>query len=55
MIVVCSWCGEFIRGKEPLEVEDVTHGICEKCGAQQLKSIKELEKSIKKSPQKMEG
>ena len=31
MKVMCSWCGEKIREKEPLEDRRVTHGICPVC------------------------
>jgi hypothetical protein len=31
MIVICAWCQEFIREKEPIKNIDVTHGICKEC------------------------
>jgi hypothetical protein len=31
MEVVCSWCGEKIGQKEPLEDKTKTHGICPVC------------------------
>lgn len=31
MIVICAWCGDFLREKEPLEDRTVSHGICPGC------------------------
>ena len=31
MLVICSWCGEVLAEKPPLEDDHVTHGICPDC------------------------
>jgi PAS domain-containing protein len=31
MHVICSYCGRYIKEKEPLSVTTKTHGICQEC------------------------
>ncbi len=31
MKIRCSWCGKDMGEKEPLDSEEVSHGICEPC------------------------
>ncbi len=31
MHLICSYCGRYIKEKEPLEVLKKTHGICQDC------------------------
>ncbi|KKM97309.1 hypothetical protein LCGC14_1169310 [marine sediment metagenome] len=31
MRVICSWCGKDMGEKEPLDNEEISHGICEEC------------------------
>ena len=40
MIVVCSWCGRYMREKEPIEDKRVSHGQCKPC---QMKMREELD------------
>jgi hypothetical protein len=40
---ICAWCGKNL-GKKKGKAEDITHSICTKCKAEQLKKIKKLEK-----------
>ncbi len=31
MHLICSYCGDYIKEKEPFDVEKKTHGICQEC------------------------
>jgi len=44
MRVECAWCGEFIKDKEPLDSQEISHGICEKCWAEEQNMINKLKK-----------
>jgi hypothetical protein len=36
MRVICSWCGRIMNEGDPAFPDAISHGICEKCLAQQL-------------------
>jgi hypothetical protein len=49
MHVVCSWCGKYVREKEPLEDESISHGICKECCKKaKIKNKRPKERSEKK-------
>jgi hypothetical protein len=31
MLVICAWCGKFIKQKKPVNDRIISHGICDKC------------------------
>lgn len=37
--VVCAWCQAYIRG--PVDITDITHGICEDCTQEQFRRDEE--------------
>ena len=41
MIVMCSWCGNYIGEKEPLEDMSPSGGICEECYKKTIDEIEE--------------
>ena len=42
MRIICAWCKEFLREKEPLYDKSISHGICEKCYIEVREQIKKL-------------
>ena len=50
MQVICSWCGKFMKNKEPLRYKSISHGICEECYERvvnEIKRFKEQEERTK--------
>ena len=39
MKIVCSWCGEYIGLKEPLENKSITHSICKECFVKEMEVV----------------
>lgn len=37
MLRQCAWCGSVLGQAEPLEMHDITHGICIACSIRMLK------------------
>lgn len=31
MIVICAWCQEVVEEKEPFELQEISHTICQEC------------------------
>ena len=46
MIVKCAWCRKIIGFGFPIFTLQVSHGICKKCLAKQLKEEKNVEKTL---------
>jgi len=42
--VICGWCGCFLYGDPLAPPENISHGICKKCKAEQEKLLDEQEK-----------
>lgn len=42
MIRQCAWCLKMMGEVEPLDIHDVTHGVCEECFEKQMKQIKKM-------------
>jgi len=51
MHVICSWCGKYIKEKEPLEDESISHGMCQGCCKKAKIKIKKPEEK-KNTPKK---
>ena len=43
MHVVCSWCGKYVKEKEHLEDESISHGMCKDCCKKAKTKIKKPE------------
>jgi hypothetical protein len=42
MLVVCAWCEEHVREKEPLYDKSTSHSICDECYEMVKDEIKRL-------------
>src|SRR6201993_1409189 len=46
MRIICSWCGKFIREREPLGDKSISHSICEGCYKKVGYEIKEFKERL---------
>ena len=45
--IVCAWCGEFMRGDALAPPENVSHGLCKSCKAEQEKLLDDRKREQK--------
>jgi hypothetical protein len=42
MLIICSWCKEFLGEKEPIDDISISHSICENCYGKVIDEVKKL-------------
>lgn len=53
MVIQCSWCKEVLGEKEPYEVLELTHTICELCMEEMMVKEKEKRREERRRKNKM--